>query len=72
MNHLIFLAVAVVGILLIFKKQLLEQNMPSQLNAYLGFVYDNNTIMGAILVIGAYYLYTQEMKMVGAGDGSSW
>lgn len=62
MNQLIFLAVAIFGVLLLTQKKLLEQNIPSQINSYIGFIYDNNTIVGAILIIGAYYMYTQEMK----------
>lgn len=62
MNQLIFLAIAIFGVLLITQKQLLQQNIPSQVNSYIGFMYDNNTIVGAILIVGAYYMYTQEIK----------
>ena len=65
MNHLILLAVAVFGILLIVKKDFLEQNLPSQINSSIGFVYDNNTVVGGILLVGTYYLYTQQMKQMG-------
>ena len=62
MNHLILLSVAVFAVLLIAQKKLLQENIPAPINAYLGVVYDNNTVVGAVLLLGAYYMYTQDAK----------
>jgi uncharacterized membrane-anchored protein len=62
MNQYILLAVAIIGAILIFKKELLLQNIPQNINDKLTVVYQNNTIVGAVLIAGAYYFYTKDLK----------
>lgn len=60
MNQYILLFVAIVGAILMFKKELLLQYIPNDINDKIDVVYKNNTIIGAVLIIGAYYFYTTE------------
>lgn len=62
MNHLIFLAIAVLGAILIAKKDLLIQYIPNSINEKIKIVYDNNVVVGGVLIAGAYYFYTQDIK----------
>jgi hypothetical protein len=62
MNQYILLAVAIIGAVLIFKKELFLQYIPQNINDKLTVVYQNNTIVGAVLIVGAYYFYTQNIK----------
>lgn len=64
MNQYILLAIAIIGALLIFKKELFLQYIPDNINDKIEVVYKNNTIIGTILIIGAYYLYTNEVKSI--------
>ena len=50
MNHYILLAVAIIGAVLIFKKELFLQYIPENINDKIQVVYKNNTIVGAILI----------------------
>jgi uncharacterized membrane-anchored protein len=61
MNHYILLAVAIVGVILIFKKELFLQYVPQNINNKLTVVYENNTIVGAVLIFGSYYLYNKDL-----------
>ena len=38
------------------------QYIPSTINDKIQVVYDNNMVVGAVLVVGAYYFYTQDIK----------
>lgn len=62
MNNYILLAVVIIGAILIFKKELFLQYIPKDINDKLDIVYQNNTIVGSILITGAYYFYTQNIK----------
>lgn len=62
MNQYILLAVAIIGAILIFKKEFFLQYVPKNINDKLEIVYKNNTIVGAVLIAGAYYFYTQNLK----------
>lgn len=62
MNQYILLSVAIIGAILIFKKELFLQYVPKNINDKIEIVYTNNTIVGAILIVGAYYLYTKDLK----------
>jgi len=64
MNQYILLAVAIIGALLIFKKELFLQYIPENINDKIQVVYQNNTIVGAILIAGAYYLFTNQVTSI--------
>lgn len=64
MNHYILLAVAIIGAVLIFKKELFLQYIPENINDKIQVVYKNNTIVGAILIAGAYYLFTNQVTSI--------
>ena len=64
MNQYILLAVAIIGAVLIFKKELFLQYIPENINDKLEVVYKNNTIVGAILIAGAYYLFTNQVTSI--------
>jgi uncharacterized membrane-anchored protein len=64
MNQYILLAVAIIGAILIFKKELFLQYVPKNINDKLEIVYKNNTIIGAVLIAGAYYFYTKDQKSI--------
>lgn len=63
MNKYILLSVAIVGAILIFKKDLFLQYIPQNINDKIEVVYQNNTIIGAVLIVAAYYLYTKEQTL---------
>ena len=52
----------IIGAILIFKKELFLQYIPKDINDKLNIVYQNNTIVGSILITCAYYFYTQNIK----------
>lgn len=64
MNQYILLSVAIVGAILIFKKELFLQYVPKNINDKIEIVYTNNTIVGAVLIVGAYYFYTQDLNPI--------
>lgn len=64
MNQYILLAVAIIGAILIFKKELFLQYVPKDINDKINVVYTNNTVVGAVLIVGAYYLYTKDLKSI--------
>ena len=64
MNQYILFVIAIIGALLIFKKELFLQYIPDNINDKIEVVYKNNTIIGAILIVGAYYLFTIEVKSI--------
>ncbi len=64
MNQYILLAVAIIGAILIFKKELFLQYIPKDINDKIEIVYTNNTVVGAILIVGAYYFYTNNIKSI--------
>lgn len=62
MNQYILLAVAIIGSILIFKKELFLQYVPKDINDKIEIVYTNNTLVGAVLIVGAYYFYTKSIQ----------
>ena len=64
MNQYILLSVAIIGAILIFKKELFLQYVPKNINDKIEIVYTNNTIVGAVLIVAAYYLYTKDIKQI--------
>ena len=64
MNQYILLFVAIVGVILIFKKDIFLQYIPRNINDQIRVVYENNTIIGSVIIVVAYYLYTKEKILV--------